>query len=123
MNSIEYPDMFTSSSTKVVTGIDASTQDLLLLLSSEQGELLGDPFFGVRLKRFYYDQNNVVLRDIIADEMLDQIGVFAPQLSVTRKDITIESKGNTLYATIRAINNIDFTTNMYRLELLKVDER
>lgn len=122
MNSIGYPNMFSPTSTLVVKDLEASTQDLLLLLSSEKGELLGDPFFGVRLKRFYYDQNDRVLEDILIDEMLSQIRVFAPQLSLTRKDIKIERVGKKMYVTIRATNRLDFTTNMYRVELLKEGE-
>lgn len=122
MNSIGYPNMFSPTSTLVVKDLEASTQDLLLLLSSEKGELLGDPFFGVRLKRFYYDQNDRVLEDILIDEMLSQIRVFAPQLSLTRKDIKIERAGKKMYVTIRATNRLDFTTNMYRVELLKEGE-
>lgn len=123
MNSIKYPDMFTSTSTNVVKDKAASMQDLLLLLSSEKGELLGDPFFGIRLRRYYFEQNNVVLRDLIVDEVLTQMKVFTPQLSVTRKDIKILSKGKKLIAQIRAVNQVDFTTNMYQLDLLDDEGR
>lgn len=123
MNSIKYPDMFTSTSTNVVKDKAASMQDLLLLLSSEKGELLGDPFFGIRLRRYYFEQNNVVLRDLIVDEILTQMKVFTPQLSVTRKDIKILSEGKKLIAQIRAVNQVDFTTNMYQLDLLDDEGR
>ena len=123
MNSIKYPDMFTSTSTNVVKDKVASMQDLLLLLSSEKGELLGDPFFGIRLRRYYFEQNNIVLRDLIVDEILTQMKVFTPQLSVTRKDIKILSEGKKLIAQIRAVNQVDFTTNMYQLDLLDDEGR
>lgn len=123
MNSIKYPDMFSPTSTNVVEGKAASAQDLVLLLSSEKGELLGDPFFGVRLKRYIYDQNNYVLRDILADEIFTQIRTFAPQLTVNRDDIRITQEGDRLHATIRAINKVDYTTDMYDLELFEDEER
>lgn len=123
MNSIKYPDMFSPTSTNVVEGKAASAQDLVLLLSSEKGELLGDPFFGVRLKRYIYDQNNYVLRDILADEIFTQIRTFAPQLTVNRDDIKITQEGDRLHATIRAINKVDYTTDMYDLELFEDEER
>lgn len=123
MNSIKYPDMFSPTSTNVVEGKAASAQDLVLLLSSEKGELLGDPFFGVRLKRYIYDQNNYVLRDILADEIFTQIRTFAPQLTVNRDDIAITQEGNRLHARIRAINKVDYTTDMYDLELFEDEER
>ena len=123
MNSIKYPDMFSPTSTNVVEGKAASAQDLVLLLSSEKGELMGDPFFGVRLKRYIYDQNNYVLRDILADEIFTQIRTFAPQLTVNRDDIAITQEGDRLHAKIRAINKVDYTTDMYDLELFEDEER
>lgn len=123
MNSIKYPDMFSPTSTNVVEGKAASAQDLVLLLSSEKGELLGDPFFGVRLKRYIYDQNNYVLRDILADEIFTQIRTFAPQLTVNRDDIKITHEGDRLHARIRAVNKVDYTTDMYDLELFEDEER
>ena len=123
MNSIKYPDMFSPTSTNVVEGKAASAQDLLLLLSSEKGELLGDPFFGVRLKRYIYDQNNYVLRDILSDEIFTQIRAFAPQLTVNRDDIAIMQEGSSLHARIHAVNKIDYTTDMYDLEMFEEEER
>lgn len=122
MNSISFPNMFTTSSTLVVKDKDASMQDLKLLLASEKGELFGDPFFGVRIKKYTFNQNNYVLRDILVDELFSQIKVFAPQLTVNRDDIKITQKGNKLYATIKGINKLDFTTDMYQLELFQGDE-
>ena len=123
MNSIKYPDMFSPTSTNVVEGKAASAQDLLLLLSSEKGELLGDPFFGIRLKRYIYDQNNYVLRDILSDEIFTQIRAFAPQLTVNRDDIEITQEGSSLHARIHAVNKIDYTTDMYDLEMFEEEER
>ena len=123
MYSIKYPDMFSPTSTNVVEGKAASAQDLLLLLSSEKGELLGDPFFGIRLKRYIYDQNNYVLRDILSDEIFTQIRAFAPQLTVNRDDIEITQEGSSLHARIHAVNKIDYTTDMYDLELFEEEER
>ena len=61
MNSLSFPNIFEStSSTGVVKDKDASMQDLKLLLSSEKGELFGDPFFGVRIKKYTFNQNTLV---------------------------------------------------------------
>ena len=122
MNSISFPNMFTTTSTLVVKNKDASLQDLELLLASEKGELLGDPYFGVRIKRYTFNQNNYLLRDVLVDEIFSQIRVFAPQIAVNRNDIKIIQKGNKLIATIKGINKLDFTTDMYQLELLNSDE-
>lgn len=123
MNSISFPKMFNSTSTNVVTDYDATLQDVKLLLCSEKGELFGDPFFGIRLKRYMFNQNNYVLRDILLDEIFTQLVTFAPQLSIERKNIDIIQRGKTIYAKIKAINKVDFTTNTYELVLMQNSER
>ncbi len=123
MKSISFPKMFTSSTTKVVKDKDATLQNLKLLLSSEKGELFGDPYFGVNLKKYYFNQNNYVLRDILIDEIYSQLLVFMPQLTVFRNNIKIVQDKQKLMLNIRVINKIDFTTNMYELELFNVEER
>ena len=69
MNCIGFPKMFNANSTIIKTGLDATKTCVHLLLSSEQGQLFGDPDFGVRIKRFAFEQNNYILRDIIIDEL------------------------------------------------------
>jgi len=123
MNSINFPKMFTTTTTKVVKEYDATSQDLVLLLKSEKGELIGDPFFGIRLKRYIFNQNSSILRDVLIDEIYSQLLVFAPQLTLTREDIKIEHVGNRLIAKIKAINKVDFTTNMYQISLFTNEER
>lgn len=123
MNSIGFPEMFKSSATLVVKDREASLQDLQLLLASEKGELFGDPFFGVRVKKYTFNQNNYVLRDILVDEIFTQVKVFAPQITVSRDDIKIIQTGNTLVTNIKGINKLDFTTDMYQLELFNDEER
>ena len=122
MNSLSFPDMFTTTSTLVVRDRDASAQDLKLLLASETGELFGDPFFGVRTKKYTFNQNNYVLRDVLVDEIFTKLRVFAPQVTVNRDDIVITQEGNRLYAIIRGINKLDFITDMYQLELFQGSE-
>ena len=116
--------MFNTSNTRVKdNSFDATMQNLKLLINSEKGEMFGDPFFGIRLKRYAFNQNNYVLRDILIDEIYSQLLVFMPQLTVLRENIKIEQKGNKLTLKIRAINNVDFTTNMYELALFDEEER
>lgn len=124
MNSIQFPKMFNSSSTNIVENSrDASLQNLKLLLGSEKGEFFGDPFFGIRLKRYVFEQNNYVLRDILVDEIYSQLLVFMPQLTVQRKDIKITSVGQRIIVSFKAINNLDFTTNMYELALFEGEQK
>ena len=87
MKSIAFPKMFNSNSTNTVKDMEATRQNTLLLLRSEKGELFGDPYFGLRLKRYIFEQNNYILRDVIIDEIYTQLALFMPQLIVERKDI------------------------------------
>ena len=110
-------------STYVISDHAATSQNLKSLLLSERGELVGDPYFGVKLKRYLYDQNNYVLKDILIDELYTQIATFMPQLKIRRQDITIDQDDTTIYANIKATNQLDFTTNMYNIVLLDGEDR
>lgn len=123
MKSIGFPKLFrTTVSTNVIEGMDAIKQNISLLLSSEKGELLGDPYYGVRLKYYFYDQNNYVLKDILLDEIYTALVLFMPQLSLTRNDITFITGRAELSIRIRALNKLDYTTNMYDIVLFQEGE-
>ena len=123
MNSIRFPKMFTTSTTQVVEGHDATSQDMVLLFYSDKGELFGDPFFGIRLKRFTFNQNSPVLEQMLIDEIYSQILVFMPQLTVIRSNIKIKRQLGRMIISVKAINKVDYTTNMYEAVLLINDER
>ena len=122
MKSISFPKMFNSTSTLVKTDYDASKECIHHLLSSEKGTFKYDPLFGIRLKRYTFDQNNYILRDQIIDEIYTEMEVFTPQLSVNRSYIKIEQVGSKLTATIKATNKADYTTDLYSLALMGSDE-
>jgi phage baseplate assembly protein W len=115
--SIEFPKMFNSASTRLVDTKSATLQNIRLLLESCKGELLGDPYFGSRIRRYIYEQNNIILRDIIIDDILVCLQTFIPQISVSRKDIVLKSVRNDIYATISCINKIDNETNLFEIRL------
>lgn len=128
MRSIQFPNMLTSSSTNVtVTNAQATMQNLLALLGSERGELTGDPDYGVAIKRYIFEQNNFILRDIIIDELYTQITTFMPQVIINRKDIKITQTGigkrAKLEASIKVTNRLDFTTNTFNLVLFNNEEQ
>lgn len=122
MNSIAFPDMFNSASTNLVYDKEATTQNLLLLLKSEKTSFFGDPYFGSTLKRLIFEQNNVVLRDLVIDTIYQVIATYIPQIKVTRKDITVNSDGATLYCNIKAKNMIDFNLENINLALFNIEE-
>ena len=123
MNSISFPEMFIGNSTKTIEDKSASSQNLKLLLFSEKGEMLGDPSFGVSIRKYFFEQNSNITEDLIIDEIYTAIKFFMPQLVVERRDIKITRKDSKLSARISGINQLDFTTNIYDLVLFQDEER
>lgn len=122
MRTIKWPKMFNSNSTNVWKSTEhneATSQNTILLLQCDRGELFGDPYFGLTLKRYLFDQNNYVLRDAIIDIIYTQLAIFIPQVHVNRKDIEIiqdKEKGK-LYCSFTGINQISYELNTYNLVL------
>lgn len=122
MYSISFPNIFDSARTRVVSDHEATLQNLKLMLSSDKNSLLGDPFFGTTLRRALYEQNGEVIVDLVIDEIYTSILTFMPQIQLNRRDIQIKQKGEDLYAEITCKNLIDYTTDMYDINLTKTDE-
>ena len=119
MKSISFPSMFGTTNTKVVSDShDATFQNLLLLLGSEEGEFKSDPYFGLKLRRLIFEQNNFILRDIVVDGIYTKVKTFMPQLLVNRNDITLVVERAKISCNIKTVNRLDFTTDMYNLVLL-----
>jgi len=127
MRTIKFPKMFNANSTNVWKSsehLDATKQSTILLLHTTRGELFGDPYFGLMLKKFMFDQNNYILRDQIIDMIYTQLAIFIPQVKVKRDDITIvqdKEKGK-LYCSFFGTNQIDYTNNTYNLILFSSNE-
>lgn len=122
MKSIEFPNMLYHNSVQLVEDKKATTQNLYLTIGSEKGQFKFDPFFGVRIKRYMFEQNNFVLRDLLLNEIYEQIVYFLPQINIKKSDIKLESEGSTLYATITYRDKIDFTLNTLNLVLFEEQE-
>lgn len=123
MNSISFPKMFRSTSTIIKDDShEATFQNILLVLGAEKGDFKFDPFFGIRLRAYLFNQNNYILRDIIIDEIYSQLKVFIPQLIIDRKDIKITIDKNKLYCNIKATNRVDFKLDTYNLVLFDGDK-
>ena len=127
MRSIKFPHMFNTNSTRVWKSseyLNATKQNTKLVLYSERGELIGDPYFGLMLRQFMFDQNNYILRDQIIDMIYTQLAIFIPQVHVERKDITIfqDREKAKLYCEFSGINQIDYQLNTYQLVLFDSNE-
>ena len=121
MNSIAFPVIFNNTSTKIVEDHEATAQNLQLLLLSDRGGFFGDPYYGTIIKQLIFEPNNYILRDIIIDAIYTAILQFMPQVLVNRKDINIVQKGADIYVTIKAINMLDYVTDMYNINLLNYE--
>lgn len=119
MYSIKFPDMVSGVSTKLVQDKEATTQNLKLVLLSDRGSLFGDPYYGTLWRKLIFDQNNEILRDIVIDDILTSIQVFMPQLLTKREDIKVNSDKYSVNIDIKALNLLDYQTDMYSIKLME----
>ena len=121
MYSIAFPDMFSSAKTNLVEDHQASSSNLKLLLGADKTALFGDPQFGTALKKFFYEQNNMILKDLLIDEIYSSIIDYMPQLKLSRDNIIVTSDSQHIYAEIHCINRIDWQIENYNI-VLTTDE-
>lgn len=114
--------MVANTSAKLIKDKEATSSNLNLMLLSDKYSLFGDPYFGTSIKKLTYDQNNQVLRDLVIDDIYTAILTFMPQLLINRKDIILTSDGNKIYASIKALNMLDYTTDLYNITLTGTEE-
>lgn len=118
MYSIKFPDMLSSANTNLVEDREATMSNMRLLLASWKTSLFGDPYFGTNIKRFIYEQNNIILQDLIIDDIYVSLKDFMPQLVLSRNDIKVQSKNNSVYVSINCINRLDNEINLYEIDLM-----
>lgn len=122
MKSIAFPKMFNNASTNILEDHDATESNLKLLLLSEKNELLGDPYFGVQLRKYFYEQNNSVMDTMLIDDIYTAIALFMPQLIVRRQDIKLSHQGTELVCSITGTNQLNFKLDTYDVVLLRDEE-
>lgn len=120
--SLAFPNMFSSESVNVYKDKQATMTNLKLLLASEVTSLFGDPGYGSRLMKTIYSQNDLILRDLVIDEIYTCIKTYMPQIIVDRKDIVITADDDGLYAEIKVVNALDYTLDLYKIQLTDTDE-
>lgn len=122
MKSIAFPIMLGNSSTNIIKDHDATSSNLKLLLLSDKASLFGDPYFGTNIKKLIHDQNNIVIRDLVIDDIYTAITTFMPQIIVKRGDIKVTSDRSNVYVNIKCLNLIDYTTDLYNINLTSDEE-
>lgn len=113
--------MFGKNTTLYKKDKEATFQNLKLTLTSEMGELKDDPYFGVNLRKYLFEQNSTILEDVLIDEIYNRIASFIPQLKVERKNITITKDHYKVFINIKATNLINFENDLYNIVLLQED--
>ena len=117
IKSLAFPNMFNKASTRIITDHEATASNLRLLLLSDRTSLFGDPYYGTILKKYLFDQNDIVLRDIIIDSIYTAILQFMPQIVIQRKDIIVTSDKEKVFIKIKALNLLDYQTDLYNITL------
>jgi len=122
MRSYKFPDMFNTNSSNIWRADEygkATKQNVILLLQSERGELECDPYFGILLKHYMFNQNSYILKDMLMDTIYNQIAIFLPQVKISRNsiDIVADQVNGRLYCRFSGINQIDYTHNTFNLLL------
>ena len=124
MRSYKFPKMFKSNSSQIWRADEygkATRQNVLLLLHSERGELECDPYFGILLKQYMFNQNSYILKDMLIDTIYTQLALFLPQLKILRNSIEIiqDKERGKVYCRFSGINQIDYTHNTFNLLLFE----
>ncbi len=122
MRSFKFPKMFRPNSSQIWREDEynkATRQNVLILLQSERGEMECDPYFGILLKHYLFNQNSYILKDMLIDTIYTQIAIFLPQVKISRNDIDIitDTTRGRLYCSFSGINQIDYTHNTFNLLL------
>ena len=122
MRSYKFPKMFNSNSSQIWREDEygkATRQNAILLLQSERGELVCDPYFGILLKHYMFNQNSYILKDMLIDTIYTQIAIFLPQIKISRNSIDLVSdiQRGKLYCKFSGVNQIDYTHNTFNLLL------
>ena len=122
MRSFKFPKMFDTNSSRIWKADEygkATKQNVFLLLQSERGELVCDPYFGILLKHYMFNQNSYILKDMLIDTIYTQIAIFLPQVKISRNsmDIVHDPLKGRLYCSFSGTSQIDYTYNTYNLLL------
>ena len=117
MVSFNFPDMLSSAKANLIEDKEATISNIRLLLASWKTSLFGDPYFGTNIKRFIYEQNDIILRDLIIDDILLSLQEFVPQIVTERKKIKIEQRGKDVFATVDCTSRLDSLDLSFTIKL------
>lgn len=102
MNSLSFPNLFYKNSTSTIEGVEATKQNLSLMLQIEKREQLGDPDFGVKLNQVKFSTNPSLAKELAVDGVVEaqkfvsnvlfyRDNVEIKKTEIAKVDITIEA--------------------------------
>lgn len=121
MQSIAFPNILNSVNTNMFYDHEATKSNLKLILQTELESLYGDPGYGCGLKKFLFEQNNPIVRDLIIDKIYNTIKTYIPQLKCERKNLDLKKDSVNIYVELTALNLIDYTIDNYRIALMNFE--
>ena len=122
MYSLNFPNMFNTTTTKIIKDMEATKSNLALVLLSNKKSFIFDPDFGCNLGSLFFDQNDDIIPELVVDQIYTTIQLFIPQLLVNRKDITLEQQKDRVIINIKALNYMTHEIDNYALTLLTSEE-
>ena len=122
MYSFNFPNMLTTVDASLLKDREAIRSNMILLLSSERDTLFGDPYFGCELKKYIFEQSSSIVPDLLIDEIYTSIRTFMPQVTISRKDITVYVVKTALYVDIKYYYVKDNTSDLFTIKLTESNE-
>lgn len=119
MYSISFPNIFSNNGigTSLVEDHQATFSNMRLALLASKNSLLGDPEFGSLLRRRLFEQNSIILQDLIIDDVYTTIRAFVPQIDLDRKDIRVTSEGADVFVSIKCKNLLNSELDTFAINL------
>ena len=74
--------------------IDLVNQNLKMLLLTSPGERIMDPFFGVGMRRFIFEQDHPNVYSDISSRIYQQVAKYLPYLELEHVDFQSQGMGN-----------------------------
>ena len=116
MNGFNFPNLFKGNSVDVLTGKEAVTSQLALLLNSELFEMRYDPAYGSNVPLLRFKPDTPLNRDLLIDAIYDA-QIFCPNIHFSRNQVEIvKTKPGVLDINITA--TVDLTDYPMQLQIL-----
>ena len=98
INTISFPNIFNKRNNNtqllLATNIMSINQSLKSLISTNAGELLGDPAYGTPIKSMLFELNSTTNQYVIKKMLVEKIAKYEPRINTNENLIKIYSQFN-----------------------------